>query len=33
MQFGKVATETYVLDYDPCVLTAAQALAIALTAF
>ena len=33
MQFGKVAPETYVLDYDPCVLTAVQALAVALTAF
>ena len=33
MQFGKVARDAYALDFDPSVLTAAQAFAVALTTF
>jgi hypothetical protein len=33
MQFGKVDADVYILDYNPCVLTAAQAFAVALTTF
>ncbi|KAG2489838.1 hypothetical protein HYH03_011641 [Edaphochlamys debaryana] len=33
MQFGKVEDGVYILDYNPCVLTAAQAFAAALSTF
>lgn len=33
VQFGKTEPHAFVLDYDPCVTTALQAFAVALTTF
>lgn len=33
MLFGKTQANGFVLDYDPCVITALQAFAVALTSF
>jgi hypothetical protein len=33
VQFGKTAPHAFILDYDPCVTTALQAFAVALTTF
>jgi hypothetical protein len=33
MQFGKVDTDLFILDYDPCLVSAVQAFAVALTTF
>eukprot|EP00877_Chromochloris_zofingiensis_P009350 jgi/Chrzof1/4669/Cz14g22060.t1 len=33
MQFGKVDSNLFILDYDPCLVSAAQAFAVALTTF
>lgn len=33
VQFGKTEPHAFILDYDPCVTTALQAFAVALTTF
>jgi hypothetical protein len=33
VQFGKTEPDAFILDFDPCVITALQAFAVALTTF
>lgn len=33
MQFGKVDANTYIMDFNPCIVSTAQAFAIALSTF